>query len=1048
MVGDLNSHVSDYIGAFGSSVPNTNKPLCPGNFPSSSASTSGDWSIKQHTTTDPQINSYYLSTDVAVGSSDLPSVTFYPYVSSSAVYEVYMIIPGCSTLGDCSARTTVDVAIYPVQGGLGFSSSVSEQVQTDTRTLVYTGPVDASSNSFNPTIILSLARNAAAPASGDTYTVVADSVVMYLTEVSSNSTSISRTSGSSVNGTTVTNSTMTGNGSVSFGLFEYVRSVEYTVNAAASTLQNTSETALSRLGMALDAAYNASSSQSQWSVNTVVSTNGTIYVAGDFAVSGNYSNVVALDATSGKSSALAMMGLNGPVNTAVALNGAVYFGGEFTSTASSGGKPLNRLAKWDSSTKTWSALADGVNGIVTDLAISPVSSSQLIVVGNFSSVSGSDGNSTNSGGYAVFDTTSSSWVSTGLLYGNLTSVGTSSGSSTYLAGRARGSSSNSVNGLAMLTTGEGGAPAISNWPNVNLGTAGSAPASASAAAKRSLGSSFTRSFLSRFTDSLSPRNHITLLSARATPPVLPVASAPAPAVLAGAFWTNSSASNSPQITIVGGNFTSVNGSTEIEGVAFYTDGQGLTGTSPPVEGLVKTLNVVGQNVYIGGQGVNVSGVGSGLVVYNLESRSWVTGGMSSLNSPSGQQLVVNGIDTRGDTDTVVVTGNFATAGSLTCAAACLWDSKQAQWSTPGQGLQSGEVRAVDFGGDNSEILVVAGSFAMSNGDIAYVATYSFDNSTWTSLGSLPGPALAVAVDNNNASHIFAAGYSTDNEAPYLQQWDGKSWSDQNSTLLAGSVVQQLAFVPLSARHEATGSIENDRMLMVSGNLYLEDVGNATSALYDGSAMHPFLIGTTSTGALGTGSSLFWSNNGFSFNMKDYLSMGLVVLVAIAIATGLILLLVLLFFLIACINRRRDRNKPPKQDVYEKAGSDISSTHQNVFNNVQAALEQSLAGAGIGGAAATAASRNRSSAPSDYGAGAAGQYDDDEDEGRETTMRYDFEGPELQPGEMSMKAGQRVIILDDVQSDEWWYAKDPATNREGVVPATYGEFAESIHLVQS
>lgn len=1030
------------VGAFGSSIPNTNKPLCPGNLPSSSSSTSGDWSIKQHTTADPHINSYYLSTDVAVGSTDLPSVTFYPYVSSSAVYEIYMVIPGCSTLGDCAGRTNVDIAIYPVQGGLGFSSSVSEQVQDDTRTLVYSGPVDASSDSFTPTVILSLSQNAAPPSSGNTYTVVADSVVMYLTEVSGSSATISRTSGTSVNGTTVTNSTLSGNGSVSFGLFEYVRSAEYSVNAAASTLQNTSETAVSRLGMALDAAYNTSSSQSRWAVNAIASANNTVYIAGEFAVSGNYSNVVALDTSTGQSESLAMMGLNGAVHAAVTVDGGIYFGGEFTSTASSGGEPLNRLAKWDPSANAWSALAGGVNGPVTDLMLSPASATQLIVVGNFSSVSGTSGNTTNSGGYAIFDTSSSSWVTSSLLYGNISSVASSSGSSAYLAGRVRGSSSNSVNGLAMLTTGDGGAPSISTWPNVNFGSAGSAPATSSAPAKRDV-KSYTRAFISRFTDSLSPRNHINLLATRATPPALSVSSAPAPAILAGAFWTNSSADGKPQVTIIGGNFSSINGSNEIEGVGFYTEAQGLTGPTPPVEGLVKTLNVIGQNVYIGGQGVNVSGVGSGLVVYNLESRSWVMGGMSSLNAPSGQELVVNGIHTRGDSNSVVVIGNFVTAGSLSCAAVCLWDAEGAQWSTPGQGLQSGEVRSIDFAGDNAEVLVAAGSFAMSNGDVAYVATYSFDNSTWTPLGSLPGPALAVAVDNKNASHIFAAGYASD-DTPYLQEWDGTRWAEQNSTLLSGSLVQQLAFVPLSAKHDATGSIENDRMLMVSGNLYLEDVGNATSALYDGSAMHPFLVGTTSTGTLGSASSLFWSNDSFSFNVRDYLARGLVVLVAIAIATGLILLLILLFFLIACLNRRRERNKAPKQEMYEKEGSDISSTHQNVFNNVQAALEQSLVGGGLGGAGAAAAvaARNRSSDPSDFGAsgtaGAAGQYDDDEDEGRETTMRYDFDGPELQPGEMSMRAGQRVIILDDVQSDEWWYAKDPATNREGVVPATYGE----------
>jgi putative methionine-R-sulfoxide reductase with GAF domain len=40
----------------------------------------------------------------------------------------------------------------------------------------------------------------------------------------------------------------------------------------------------------------------------------------------------------------------------------------------------------------------------------------------------------------------------------------------------------------------------------------------------------------------------------------------------------------------------------------------------------------------------------------------------------------------------------------------------------------------------------------------------------------------------------------------------------------------------------------------------------------------------------------------------------------------------------------------------------------------------------------------------------------------------------------MKAGQRVVIIDDVQSDEWWFARDPVSGREGVVPATYGKFS--------
>jgi hypothetical protein len=167
----------------------------------------------------------------------------------------------------------------------------------------------------------------------------------------------------------------------------------------------------------------------------------------------------------------------------------------------------------------------------------------------------------------------------------------------------------------------------------------------------------------------------------------------------------------------------------------------------------------------------------------------------------------------------------------------------------------------------------------------------------------------------------------------------------------------------------------------------------------------------------------------------------VVLVAIAIATGLILLLILLFFLLGYLTSRHERKRPITNDMYNKdgTGSETSSTHQTVFNNVQAALEQSLAGGAIAGG------MKHHSDPSTYNTAPAGsdrseeeEEEEEEDGGRESTMRYEFDGPELQPGEMAMKAGQRVLILDDVQSEEWWYARDPATGREGVVPATYGE----------
>jgi hypothetical protein len=233
--------------------------------------------------------------------------------------------------------------------------------------------------------------------------------------------------------------------------------------------------------------------------------------------------------------------------------------------------------------------------------------------------------------------------------------------------------------------------------------------------------------------------------------------------------------------------------------------------------------------------------------------------------------------------------------------------------------------------------------------------------------------------------------------------------------------------------------------MISGDLYLDNMGNVTSALYDGTNWHPYLVGTSATGTLASGSSLFWSESTFDFSIAHYLARGLVVLVAIAIATGLILLLILLFFLISYCTRRSERNQR-RPETFEKEGSEVSSTHQNVFHNVQAALEQSLVGGTLGGgaAAAAAAASKRHSDPDSFEHvgdtdGSGSEYEEAEGEGgREATMRYDFDGPDLQSGELAMRSGQRVIIVDDVQSDEWWFARDPATGREGVVPATYGE----------
>jgi len=127
-------------------------------------------------------------------------------------------------------------------------------------------------------------------------------------------------------------------------------------------------------------------------------------------------------------------------------------------------------------------------------------------------------------------------------------------------------------------------------------------------------------------------------------------------------------------------------------------------------------------------------------------------------------------------DTFIVGGTFTTAGALPCEAVCSWNSADKQWRALGTGVR-GEVAAVDYAGvsppslspqwtkrslvfflqNNNEVLIIAGALTLADGTEANVAKYSFENMTWSALGTTPGPVTAVGVNNGNSSSIFAAG---------------------------------------------------------------------------------------------------------------------------------------------------------------------------------------------------------------------------------------------------------------------------------------------------
>ncbi len=82
-----------------------------------------------------------------------------------------------------------------------------------------------------------------------------------------------------------------------------------------------------------------------------------------------------------------------------------------------------------------------------------------------------------------------------------------------------------------------------------------------------------------------------------------------------------------------------------------------------------------------------------------------------------------------------------------------------------------------------------------------------------------------------------------------------------------STVSQLSMVPLQNTHAGNSIIQADRVLMVSGSLSDSNFGTASSALFDGQTLIPYIVSESLSGSPGMVASLFRSFATFSFNQR-------------------------------------------------------------------------------------------------------------------------------------------------------------------------------------
>ncbi|KAF9231294.1 cortical protein marker for cell polarity-domain-containing protein [Melanogaster broomeanus] len=428
-----------------------------------------------------------------------------------------------------------------------------------------------------------------------------------------------------------------------------------------------------------------------------------------------------------------------------------------------------------------------------------------------------------------------------------------------------------------------------------------------------------------------------------------------------------------------------------------------------VNGVVTSIALANTQIQVAGNFTTETHSASGL--------SAGVGGFANWEIKSGSWVPVNSGG--------FVMGNLTFVGNgstVVCQGICLFDTVLNQWSALGSICGATSLRC--------HMLV-------------------FANTTWTAIGDqtvIPGPVTAVEVNSGNSSSIFAVGRTADGSSPFMVFWDGVSWSNvaaSGSSLQGNSNISQLLMVPLQNTHSSNSVIESDRMLMISGALSDSSFGSASSVLFDGQTFVPYIVSMSGQTTMGYVLSLFYSITNFSFSQQHFLATGVVILISIAIAVGVVFLLALIGIVWTPLSRRDD-----KFARYEKNDEDDDSIQHrpsSLLEHINAATRTTILGTQSpfnNFSAEKGAAREGTIEPDPFGPDASnylraetpsdavvGSMAAEEEVSRPAHARYSFDG--TGEGELLLTAGVEIEVLDDRDNavdcvDEipsWWYAQN-------------------------
>ncbi|KAI0021519.1 cortical protein marker for cell polarity-domain-containing protein [Xylariomycetidae sp. FL0641] len=655
------------------------------------------------------------------------------------------------------------------------------------------------------------------------------------------------------------------------GLFEYDPSKD-TVDTS-----DFSSSAFDKLG---------SSFASNSAVAALASTDDRVFIGGNFT-SDEVQNIAAID-NDGKTVSLAS-GLDGQAISMYLNETQLFVGGDFDGTHDGATTGLGSVAVYDSSDNTWSPLGAGVDGVVVNIApltlnmTGNTTEDAIALTGDFTQIRAFDQNdAVNVTGFAVWVPSQNNWLQNiegpvPLLDGLLSSYLLDAGEIGTLYAGSMTAQTLRAYGAASANT------VLSDFP-VNL----QPPISSGSASTVS-----KRESLLDTADSVS-------------------------GVVTGAFDSN----NGRNLTILAGHFAAdaSNGSTVYNmAVIDRKKSDTVTGlaTEELSDSVILAVAVQGNNVYAGGRIDGTIAPGTqvrGLLSYNLDSNSYST------QPPilDGNDVAVSAVTVRPKSGDLYVGGVFETAGDLPCPAVCMLDTGTNQWTRPGFGL-NGTVHTMMW--SSNTVLLVGGQLTLNDSDVS-LASFDVSKSEWTAFTdatALPGPVDAMTAANPESDKIWAAGTSTDNTA-YVMKFDGSSWKSSGITLEDDSVVSSLQVFTVTDSHDSTDIISSNEVLMLTGSIGIPDFGTASSAIFNGTTLQPYVLTSNTQSASGSGSiaKVFVENqNFFTKSSNGHLAVGYVVLISLAISLGLMFLIVVAGLALDRYRKKREGYVPAPTSMFDR-----------------------------------------------------------------------------------------------------------------------------------